>query len=289
MQNFADILTSRIKDSAPICVGLDPHIKHIPDFLLMESKSKADAVLIFNKGIIDSIADLVPVVKPQIAFYEALGVDGMRVYSETIQYAREKGLLVVADIKRGDIGSTAEAYAVAHLDPGDFECDAVTLSPYLGQDSVDPFIQRCEQSAKGLFILVKTSNPSSRDLQDVNAGMHTVYQMMAKKVAEWGKTTVGDSGYSAVGAVVGATYPQEAKILREIMPGAIFLVPGYGAQGGSADDVKPCFKKDGTGAIINSSRGVIFAYESDPKYLPQDYARAAREAVEVMRKDLILK
>lgn len=286
MENFADRLMARIKETAPICVGLDPHFSHIPDFLITESKTKGEAVLTFNKGIIDAVADLVPVVKPQIAFYEALGLDGLKAYSETVKYARSKGLLVLGDVKRSDIGSTAAAYASAHFKHEDFEVDALTVNAYLGIDGVKPFIEKCEQNGKGLFILVRTSNPSASDFQDLSVGVNTVYQSVAKKVVEWGKSTVGKSGYSSIGAVVGATYPQEASLLRELMPETPFLVPGYGAQGGGAADTKPCFDSKGLGAIVNSSRGIIFAYEKDPKYLPQNFGEAARDAVIAMKEDL---
>ena len=286
MENFADRLIDRIKETTPICVGLDPHFGQIPDFLITESKTKGEAVLKFNKGIIEAIADLVPIVKPQIAFYEALGLDGLRAYSETVQYAHEKGLLVLGDCKRNDIGSTAEAYARAHFENEDFEVDALTVNPYLGSDGIKPFVERCEKNGKGLFILVKTSNESSHEFQDLNTGVNTLYQTVAKKVDEWGKGSVGEHGYSSVGAVVGATYPQEARLLRELMPKSLFLVPGYGAQGGGAADIKPCFDSKGLGAIVNNSRGIIFAYEKDPKYLPQDFAQAAGDAVEAMKADL---
>jgi orotidine-5'-phosphate decarboxylase len=286
MENFADTLVKRVSETAPICVGLDPHFSHIPDFLITESKTKAEAVLKFNKGIIDAIFDIAPVVKPQIAFYEALGLEGLKTYSETVKYARSKGILVLADVKRGDIGSTAKAYASAHFENEDFEADAITVNPYLGIDGVEPFIEHCRNRGKGIFILVKTSNPSSSEFQDLSTGVQPVYQMVAKKVAEWGEDSVGKSGYSSVGAVVGATYPQEAALLREIMPKTPFLVPGYGAQGGGAADTKPCFHDKMKGAIVNSSRGIIFAYEKDPSYLPQDYAKAARDAVLKMKEDL---
>lgn len=283
MENFADKLFAKIQKTAPICVGLDPHFAHIPDYLIMENKTKGEAVLAFNKGIIDAIHDLVPAVKPQIAFYEALGLDGLNAYSKTIAYAKSKGLLVIADVKRNDIGSTAEAYAEAHFENEDFAADAITVSAYLGSDGILPFVSRCEKLGKGLFVLVKTSNKSAAEFQDVQAGMNTIYQMVAKKVVEWGRGLVGVGGFSSIGAVVGATYPEEAEILREMMPETPFLVPGYGAQGGGFNDIKPCFNKKGSGAIVNSSRGIIFAYENDPKYLPQDFAKAARDSVLTMK------
>lgn len=279
MKHFADTLFERVKKTGPLCVGLDPHIAHIPDFLLMESKTKAEAVWKFNQGIIDAIHDLVAVVKPQIAFFEALGVEGMEVYSKTVKYARSKGLLVIADIKRGDIGSTSEAYAKAHFEHPDFEIDAVTLSPYMGSDTIEPFLPYVKKG-KGLFILVKTSNKSSQDFQDLQMGLSRLYQVVGAKVKEWGKAFVGMSGYSSIGAVVGATHPEELKRLRAEMPTTPFLVPGFGAQGGTAQDIKPAFDKNGLGAIVNSSRDIIFAYQKDPTYSPQDFQKAAREAVQ---------
>jgi orotidine-5'-phosphate decarboxylase len=286
MKNFADRLIARVQETCPVCVGLDPHFSHLPDFLVTESSSKGEAVLKFNKGIIDAVAGIAPVVKLQIAFYEALGLSGMQAYSESVHYAKSKGLIVIGDIKRNDIGSTAKAYAEAHFEHEDFQVDAVTLNPYLGTDSIQPFLEYCGEKGKGLFILVKTSNPSSREIQDLTVGLQPVYQSVAKKVAEWGSSCKGESGYSSVGAVVGATYPQEAELLRELMPHSPFLVPGYGAQGAGAKEVRPCFDSKGFGAIVNSSRGIIFAYEQDSKYLPQDFAQAAKDALLLMKEEL---
>ncbi len=303
MNNFADKLIGAIKKKGtPICVGLDPRLGKIPAFIkdkaLKNHKNKweaaAEAVIEFNKGIIDAVEDLVPVVKPQIAFYELLGSQGYRAFEETCEYAREKGLLVLVDGKRNDIGSTAEAYADGLL--GDVElfdekvpgvdADALTVTPYLGWDGIKPFAQK-SVGGKGIFVLVKTSNPSSGDFQDVEMGDgRSNYEIMGHFVESWGADYIGESGYSSVGAVVGATYPDQAKRLREIMPTSIFLVPGYGAQGGGAEDVKYCFNSDGLGAIINSSRGINYAYETSEKFGDTEYAEAAREAVEIMKSDL---
>ncbi|MFH1218348.1 MAG: orotidine-5'-phosphate decarboxylase [Candidatus Peregrinibacteria bacterium] len=307
-KHFADKLAEAVKaKGTPICVGLDPRLDQIPGFIkakaLADGKktpfgAAAEAVLEFNKGIIDAVADLVPVVKPQIAFYEMFGAEGVAAYIETLKYAKSKGLLTIADAKRNDIGSTAEGYARAFLGEtemfeGDdevvmpaFDADALTVNAYLGWDGIKPFVDECAKYGKGIFVLVRTSNKSAVDLQDLEVkDTGPVYEVMGRLVDSWGADHVGENGYSLVGAVVGATYPREAKELRRIMGKAVFLVPGYGAQGGGADDVKPCFKEGMMGAIVNSSRGITFAYEKmgmDEK----DYAAAARKAVEVMRGDL---
>lgn len=309
-KNFADQLIEAIKKKGnPICVGLDPRLEQIPDFLLAKIQKDSDlsptemaatALLEFNKGIIDAVADLVPVVKPQIAFYEIYGADGIRAYQQTLKYAKEKGVLTIADAKRNDIGSTAAAYAQSFLGeveifPGTenevvapiFDADSLTINAYLGWDGVRPFVEECEKYDRGLFVLVKTSNKSSGDLQDlVMDDGRAVYEIMGHYVDSWGADYIGESGYSLIGAVVGATYPEEAKKLRRIMPNSIFLVPGYGAQGGGAEDVAPCFNADGLGAIINSSRGIIFAYEKMEDFRPAAYAEAARTAVLEMQNDL---
>ena len=260
----------------------------------------AEAIIEFNKGILDAVADLVPVVKPQIAFYEIYGADGIRAYQETLKYAKEKGVLTIADAKRNDIGSTAAAYARSFLGEVEifegsenevvtpiFDADSLTVNAYLGWDGVKPFAEECDKYDRGLFILVKTSNKSSGDLQDLQmSDGRSVYEIMGHYVDSWGADYIGKNGYSFLGAVVGATYPEEAKKLRRIMPNSIFLVPGYGAQGGGAADVKPCFNEDGLGAIVNSSRGIIFAYEKMEDFRPAAYAEAARAAVMEMQNDL---
>ncbi len=318
--HFADRLNGAIKKKkSVVCAGLDPRLEQLPEFIKKKARSEhnnpmtaaAEALLEFNKGIIDAVADLVPVVKPQVAFYEQYGHEGMRAFEETLRYAREKGVLTIADIKRGDIGSTAEAYARAFLGKvnlfGDevfsFDADAVTIAPYLGWDGVKPFVIQAHKYGKGVFVLVKTSNASSGDLQDLEmrdpAGrgapqanaLHprdskAVYEIMGHFVDSWGADELGESGYSLLGAVVGATYPEQARKLRKIMPQNIFLVPGYGAQGGTAVDVVPCFNDDGTGAVVNSSRGIMFAWENSDLFTEKDYAEAARDAVVRMKKDL---
>lgn len=288
--NFADRLIAAIKNKKSVaCVGLDPHWDQIPAFL-KEGRTPGEAILAFNKGIIDAISDLVPIVKPQLAFYEKFGMDGLGAFWETIKYAKEKGLLVLADGKRDDIGSTAVAYAQAYLDTkGEFGqyIDALTVNAYLGSDGVKPFVDLCREHDKGIFVLVKTSNPSSGELQDLRlADGMTVKEKMASLVARWGQDLEGKEGYSAIGAVVGATYPEDFEKLRAQMPQQIFLIPGYGAQGGTAADLKTCFDEQGLGAIVNSSRGIIFAYTKDSKYSEEDFAEAAREAVLKMNGEL---
>lgn len=290
------------KKGAPICVGLDPRLENIPPHILkmaVEGKGKtiaaaAEAILNFNKGIIDAVHDLVPAVKPQLAFYLEYGFAGVWAFEETCRYAKEKGLFVIADAKVNDIGSTAEGYARAFLGECDlfgenmpsFDVDAVTVNGYLGYDGIKPFIEVCKKRGKAIFVLVKTSNPSSGDIQDrlVQDEQLRNYELMAHFVESWGSDEVGARGYSAIGAVVGATYPKEAAKLRALMPQSYFLVPGYGAQGGSAKDVKASFNDDGLGAIVNSSRGIIFAWEKvgDERL----YGEAAREATKRMADDL---
>jgi orotidine-5'-phosphate decarboxylase len=302
--HFADRLIDRInKKGSSICVGLDPRLDQIPAFIKekMQGKYKnlltaaAESILEFNRGIIDAVHDLVPIVKPQIAFYEQYGAEGFRAFEETLRYAKDKGLLTLVDAKRGDIGSTAEAYAKAFLGKVElfgefafaFDADAVTVNPYLGYDGIKPFIQESREHGKGIFVLAKTSNASSGDIQDLEMkDGNAVYEIVANYIESWGADDVGEEGYSLLGAVVGATYPAQAEKLRALMPHNIFLVPGYGAQGGTAKDVKVCFNKDGKGAIVNSSRGITFAWENSDKFTERDYAAAAREAVVEMRESL---
>jgi len=302
MNHFADLLTNRISElNNPSVVGLDPRLSQIPKFIKDEAleefgetfEAAAASILIFNKGIIDAIADIVPAVKPQIAFYECFGHEGVKAYQETISYAKEKGMIVIGDAKRNDIGTTATAYAEAHIGMVDlfgemapvFDADAVTVTPYLGTDGIKPFTKVCAEQGKGIFVLVRTSNPSSDEIQGQVIGDHLMDEHVASLVEGWGRDLIGDSGFSSVGAVVGATYPEEAHILRNLMPNQIFLVPGYGAQGGGAEDTKPCFHSNGTGAIVNSSRGIIFAYEIN-KQPGEAYADAARVAAIKMKEDL---
>ncbi len=304
MKHFSDRLVAAVKaKKSPVCVGLDPRIEKMPPGLYKEMidkfgdgpKAVAETFIAFNKGIIDAVHDLVPVVKPQFAFYINHGFEGVRAFAETCSYAKSKGLLVIADAKANDIGSTAEAYAEAFLGPktktGDkpaaaFECDALTVNAYLGYDGVKPFMDVCKKNGAGIFVLVRTSNPSSNDLQARQVdGAFSVSDLMAHFVDSWGSDEVGESGFSSIGAVVGATHKADAAKLRELMPNALFLVPGYGAQGGSAEDVAVCFTKDHQGAIINSSRDIIFAYEK-LGLLPDQFADAARGAVQKMNLDL---
>jgi len=297
-------LVSRIKKlNAPIVVGLDPTLNFVPKFLLDKAinekgetlEAAADAIFEFNKKIVDAVYDLIPAVKPQIAMYEQFGIPGLMAYKKTLDYCHEKGLLVIGDAKRGDIGSTSTAYAIGHLgkvkigstEIAPIDADFLTINPYMGSDSVVPFVEECKKNDKGLFILVKTSNPSSGEFQDQKVGEKAVYELVGKKVDEWGLDTVKE-GYSDVGAVVGATYPEMGKVLREIMPKAYILVPGYGAQGGTAAELKPFFNKDGLGAIVNSSRGIIAAYKQEKyaEFGAEGFAEAAREAVIDMKNDI---
>lgn len=291
------------KTEAPIVVGLDPTLKFVPKSLQEEAfaqygetlEGAAESIWQFNKKIVDAVYDLIPAVKPQIAMYEQFGIPGLVVYKRTVDYCKEKGLVVIGDIKRGDIGSTSEAYAIGHLGKVQvgsksyygFDEDFATINPYMGADSVKPFIKVCKEEKKGLFILVKTSNPSSGDFQDQLVGETPLYELVGKKVTEWGLDHMG-TNYSYVGAVVGATYPEMGKVLRDIMPKSFILVPGYGAQGGKGADLVHFFDKDGLGAIVNSSRGIIAAYQQE-KYATfgaENFADASRQAVLDMREDI---
>ena len=297
-------LVERIKKlEAPIVVGLDPTLNFVPGFLIDKAinekgetlEAAADAIFEFNKKIVDAVYDLIPAVKPQIAMYEQFGIPGLMAYKQTVDYCHEKGLLVIGDAKRGDIGSTSTAYAIGHLgkvkigstEIAPIDTDFLTINPYMGSDSVVPFVEECKKYDKGLFILVKTSNPSSGEFQDQKVGKKAVYELVGKKVDEWGAELV-KNGYSDVGAVVGATYPEMGEVLREIMPKAYILVPGYGAQGGTAAELKPFFNKDGLGAIVNSSRGIIAAYKQEKyaEYGAEGFAEAARAAVIDMKNDI---
>lgn len=298
-------LTEKIKKTnAPIVVGLDPMLDYIPEHIARKAyqefgetlEGAAEAIWQFNKEIIDNIWDLVPAVKPQIAMYEQFGLEGLKVYKKTLDYCKEKDLVVIGDIKRGDIGSTSKAYAVGHLGKvqvggksyAGFDEDFATVNPYFGTDGIKPFIDVCKQEKKGIFILVKTSNPSSGEFQDRLADGRPLYEIVGEKVAEWGEACMGDS-YSYVGAVVGATYPEMGRVLRRIMPKAYILVPGYGAQGGKGEDLVDFFHEDGLGAIVNSSRGIIAAYKQEKygKFGGEHFGEAARAAVEDMREDIM--
>lgn len=274
--HFGDALTAATKVKSPVCVGLDPNISKLPEGISKD----AEGMLTFCKGILDAVKDVACVVKPQMAYFEVLGWEGMKVFWETCAYAKEQGLLVIADGKRNDIGSTCDAYAEAYLNEMT-PIDALTVSPYLGSDGINPFIERCASNDKGIFVLVKTSNPSSGELQDLPCGDEAVHEHMAQLVESWAAQQLGsESHLSCVGAVVGATYPEELKYLRTLMPHVPILIPGYGAQGGGAADVLGGFIPDGTGAIVNSSRGIIFASQG------ADWKEAAQKAAEAMKEDL---
>lgn len=292
------------KTNAPIVVGLDPMMKFIPQHILDQAfaekgetlEGAAEAIWQYNKGIIDAVYDLIPAVKPQIAMYEQFGIPGLVAFDKTVKYCKEKGLVVIGDIKRGDIGSTSAAYATGHLGKVQvgsnsfygFDEDFVTVNPYLGSDGVKPFIDVCKEEKKGIFVLVKTSNPSSGEFQDRIIDGRPLYEWVGKQVDKWGSDHMGDT-YSYVGAVVGATYPEMGKVLRDIMPKSYILVPGYGAQGGKGKDLVHFFNKDGLGAIVNSSRGIIAAYQSDTykeRFAPVNYADASRQAVIDMIDDI---
>ena len=322
---ISKLIDAIVNKKAPVVAGLDPNLKFIPEHILKEAygekgetlEGAADAILKFNKGIIDATCDLIPAVKPQIAMYEQFGIPGLMAYKETVDYCHEKGLIVIADVKRGDIGSTSESYALAHLGKikignskvSPFDADFATVNPYLGTDGVKSFIDVCNENDRGIFVLVKTSNPSSGEFQDrmvyegegsedtgeldklegaEETAQSPLFEVVAKKVREWGEASM-DGSYSNVGAVVGATYPSQGEAARKLMPNTYILVPGYGAQGGKASDLKVFFNKDGLGAIVNSSRGIIAAYTKEPyseRFKPEDFAEASREAVKDMIKDI---
>ena len=305
-----------VQTDNPTVVGLDTDYEYLPEELrgkgtLLQNAVKpravraasavddarrviAAAIFEFNKRIVDAVADIVPAVKVQIAYYEMYGHPGLEAFEKTLRYAASKGMLVIADAKRNDIGATASCYAKAFLGEtqaagGVFEAfpsDFLTVNAYLGSDGVKPFLTWAEQKDKGIFVLVKTSNPSSGELQDLRLeNGKTVYEYMGSLVEQWGQASIGKYGYSAVGAVVGATHPVQAEILRREMPHTFFLIPGYGAQGGKADDLKVCFGKDGIGGIVNSSRGILCAYRQE-KYAGMPFDAAARQACLDMKADL---
>ena len=297
-------LVKKISDlNAPVVVGLDPMLSYIPEHILKAAYEEfgetlegvGEAIWQYNKGIVDAIYDLIPAVKPQIAMYEQFGIPGLVAFNKTCEYCKEKGLVIIGDIKRGDIGSTSGAYATGHLGKvqvgsrsfSGFCEDFVTVNPYLGTDGVKPFVDVCKEENKGIFVLVKTSNPSSGEFQDRLVDGTPLYELVARKVVEWGEACMGDV-YSNVGCVVGATYPEQGKKLRKLMPHTYILVPGYGAQGGKASDLVDYFNEDGLGAIVNSSRGIITAYKQD-KYAAfgeKNYADASRQAVIDMIEDI---
>ena len=286
------------KTNAPIVVGLDPMLNYIPEHVQKKAfaefgetlEGAAEAIWQFNKEIVDKTYDLIPAVKPQIAMYEQFGIPGLEAFKKTVDYCKEKGLVVI-----GDIGSTSAAYAVGHLGHvqvgsksyAPFDEDFVTVNPYLGSDGVNPFIDICKEENKGLFILVKTSNPSSGEFQDQLVDGRPLYELVGEKVAAWGEAHMGDE-YSYIGAVVGATYPEMGKVLRKVMPKSYILVPGYGAQGGQGKDLVHFFNEDGLGAIVNSSRGIIAAYKQEAyaKFGAENFGDASRAAVEAMVADI---
>ena len=291
------------KTNAPIVVGLDPMLNYIPEHIQKKAfaefgetlEGAAEAIWQYNKGIVDATYDLIPAVKPQIAMYEQFGIPGLIAYKKTVDYCKSKDLVVIGDIKRGDIGSTSAAYAVGHLGQvqvgsrkyAGFDEDFATVNPYLGSDGVKPFMDICKEEKKGIFVLVKTSNPSSGEFQDRVIDGRPLYELVGEKVAQWGDELMGDE-YSYVGAVVGATYPEMGKVLRKITPKTFILVPGYGAQGGKGADLVHFFNEDGLGAIVNSSRGIIAAYKQEKykEFGAENYADASRAAVKDMIADI---
>ncbi len=295
-----DVLIDKIKEmNNPTVAGLDPKLDYVPEEMKTAAfrehgetfAGAAQAILCFNRTLIDALCDIVPAVKPQSAYYEMYGVEGIKCLKETIDYARKQGMYVILDAKRGDIGATSEAYARAYLgetglgsrEEAAFDADCLTVNPYLGTDGVKPFADQCAAHKKGIFVLVKTSNQSSGELQDLKSGGRFIYEHMADLVKEWGADLIGTHGYSSVGAVVGATYPEQAEALRAQMPHTYFLVPGYGAQGGKAADVAKSFNRDGLGAIVNASRSIMCAYQKHGGTL----GGAARQEAIRMRDDII--
>ncbi len=300
-----DALIEKIMDKKnPTVVGLDTRLEYIPEVITanhmengrMDLSGAAKAITAFNKRILDAVADQVAAVKIQMAYYEMYGVDGIRSFQETAAYAREKDLIVIADVKRGDIDATAAAYSAAYLGRTPlmdrsvraFDTDFITVNPYLGSDGIHPFLEDCKRYGGGLFILVKTSNPSSGEFQDLNVGNRKLYEVVAEKVFDWGGELQGKYGYSAIGAVVGATYPEQGATLRAQLPGVYFLVPGYGAQGGGVEDIRGCFDAKGLGAVVNASRSILCAYLRSPwkdTYTPAEFDAAARAEVKHMKQE----
>jgi len=297
------LISNILEKRNPSVVGLDPRLEYLPNFLVEKHcsgepsfESAASAIEEFNKMIIDEVYDLIPAVKLQIAYYEMYGIPGLKAFQATARYAKEKGLIVISDVKRNDISATAHAYSTAFLGQTSlgkakdtaFPSDFITVNPYFGIDGIQPFIDDCNNYNKGIFILVKTSNPSSGEFQDLNIGNKPLYQYVGHKVSEWGNASMGEFGYSRVGAVVAATYPKQLAELRQIMPNTFFLVPGYGAQGGRAEDLFHCFDKRGLGAVVNASRSVICAYQREPwrnEFSPEQFAQASRAEVLKMKKE----
>ena len=299
------LIENTINTKNPSVIGLDPDIGKIPACYKAMATTQnrleavADVIYAFNRDIIDTVSPFVPAVKPQIAFYEKYGSYGISAFEKTVAYAKEKGLIVITDAKRNDIGNTAKAYADAHLGTVEtldgtrvptFDADFLTVTPFLGSESIEPFVSVCKDNNKGIFVLVKTSNSTSGEIQDVitKSGL-TVSQSIAKYVDENAQSFVGKYGYSSIGAVVGATYPEEAATLRKLMPLSYLLVPGYGAQGGTARDILPCFNADGLGAVVNSSRGILYTHISDEsrkQCTKDEYLNSVRTAVTKMQKEI---
>ncbi len=278
-----------IEKENPTVVGLDPKLDFIPKHIQEKHTKVTDMFLEFNKAIIDEIFELVPAVKPQIAMYEEYGIEGLKCYIDTVEYAKSKGLVVIGDAKRGDISSTAKSYSLGHLGKEHFGVDFLTVNPYMGEDSVEPFEEEMRKFDRGLFLLVKTSNPRSFQIQNLELkDGRMVYEEVARLTAEWGAKFIGNYGYSSMGAVVGATHKEELEQIRNLVPNVFFLVPGYGAQGGTAADVACAFDENGLGAIVNSSRGIIAAYQNEKykEFSQEDFAKASRQAVIDMRDDL---
>ena len=303
MKKAIDKLIEKIKETGnPTVMGLDPRFEMLPECVTNKYpktlEGVAEAIIEYNKALIDATYDIIPAIKPQIAFYEMFGIPGMKAFEETCKYAKEKGMIIIADIKRGDIGSTAAGYSNAYLGKtkiGDieqsiFDVDFVTVNPYMGTDCVKPFIEDCKKYNKGLFILVKTSNPSSGELQDlILESGEEVYTNVAKLVEKWGEELIGEYNYSSIAAVVGATYPKQLADIRKTAPHTFFLIPGYGAQGGKPEDIALGFDDNGLGGIVNASRSLMCAYKSDRwknEFEEKDYAKATRAEALRMKEEL---
>lgn len=300
---FDRLIENIVRTQNPCVVGLDPKLEYVPGYIRHKRfkkygktlKGAAKAILDFNKEIIDEIHDICPAIKPQAAYYEMYGYQGVKTLVKTIEYAQSKGMFVITDGKRNDIGATMEAYAAAHLGSTDidgertaaFGADALTVNGYLGTDGISPLLEQCKANDKGIFVLVKTSNKSSGELQDLMIGNKSVYATVGSMCESWGRDTIGKYGYSAVGAVVGATYPQQLEELRESLAHTFFLVPGYGAQGGGAQGIAKAFDENGLGAIVNSSRAVMCAYKNEDGCDEKDFAKAARREVIRMKEDIL--
>lgn len=303
---FTRRLTQKIRETDnPVVAGLDPRLESLPDCILKDAvglhgktlKAAGYAIRKFNMEVIDTLCELVPAVKPQFAYYELYGLEGLSALYDTVAYAKEKGMLVIGDGKRNDIGSTAKAYSEAYLGKTDLfgkevfvmDLDALTVNPYLGIDGIQPFLDDCIRYGKGIFVLVKTSNASSGELQDLKAGDQTVYEKVSLLISKWSEGLIDDDGFGPVGAVVGATYPEQARITRQMMPHSYILVPGYGAQGGTAKDCLPSFRKDGAGALINASRSLAFAYKTkrwSDLYNGENYLEIIRKEALRMKQEI---